>query len=83
MLYGTGPLDPAVFLTVIAILLLVAAIACLIPAWRASRLDPMSHSEQNKTRKLTEVCPGRRHARCDCFYSNRDLATIHSACRVS
>ncbi|PYT99402.1 MAG: hypothetical protein DMG34_20550 [Acidobacteria bacterium] len=41
MLYGTGTLDPAVFLTVIAILLLVAAIACLIPAWRASRLDPM------------------------------------------
>ena len=41
MLYGTGPLDPAVFLTVTAILLLVAAAACLIPAWRASRLDPM------------------------------------------
>ena len=41
MLYGTGTLDPAVFLTVIAILLLVAAIACLIPAWRASRLDPV------------------------------------------
>jgi len=41
MLYGTGPLDPPVFLTVIAILLLVASIACLIPAWRASRLDPM------------------------------------------
>jgi putative ABC transport system permease protein len=41
-LYGTGPLDPAVFLTVIAILLLVAAIACHNPAWRASRLDPMA-----------------------------------------
>ena len=41
MLYGTRPIDPAVFLTVIAILLSVAAAACLIPAWRASRLDPM------------------------------------------
>lgn len=41
MLYGTGPLDPAVFLTVIATLLAVASAACLIPAWRASRLDPM------------------------------------------
>ena len=41
MLYGMGPLDPAVFLTVIGVLLLVAAAACLIPAWRASRLDPM------------------------------------------
>jgi putative ABC transport system permease protein len=41
MLYGTRPLDPAVFLTVIAILMSVAAAACFIPAWRASRMDPM------------------------------------------
>jgi predicted permease len=41
MLYGTRPLDPAVFLTVIAILLSVAAAACFIPAWRALRMDPM------------------------------------------
>jgi predicted permease len=42
MLYGTAPLDPIVFFLVIAILLLVSAAACLIPAWRASRLDPMA-----------------------------------------
>src|SRR6267154_6089040 len=41
MLYGIQPLDPAVFLSVVAILLSVAGAACLIPAWRASRLDPM------------------------------------------
>jgi predicted permease len=41
VLYGTGPLDPAVFLTVIAILMSVAAAACFIPAWRASRMDLM------------------------------------------
>jgi putative ABC transport system permease protein len=41
MLYATQPLDPAVFAAVAATLLLVAALACLIPAWRASRLDPM------------------------------------------
>jgi len=41
MLYGIRPLDPAVFFSVIAILLSVAAGACLIPAWRASGLDPM------------------------------------------
>jgi putative ABC transport system permease protein len=41
MLYGTQPLDPAVFAAVSAILLLVAALACMLPAWRASRLDPM------------------------------------------
>ena len=41
MLYETQPLDPAVFAGVAATLLLVAALACLVPAWRASRLDPM------------------------------------------
>jgi len=41
MLYETQPLDPAVFVGVAVTLLLVAAAACLIPAWRASRLDPM------------------------------------------
>jgi len=42
MLYEISPLDPAVFVSVIATLSLVAAAACLIPAWRASRLDPMA-----------------------------------------
>lgn len=41
LLYGTQPLDAMVFALVALILLLVAAIACLVPAWRASRLDPM------------------------------------------
>jgi len=41
MLYETSPLDPAVFAAVAATLLGVAAAACLLPAWRASRLDPM------------------------------------------
>ena len=41
MLYGTRPLDPAIFAGVAATLLVVAALACLIPAWRASRIDPM------------------------------------------
>jgi predicted permease len=41
MLYRTQPLDPAVFAGVTGILLFVAVFACLIPAWRASRLDPM------------------------------------------
>jgi putative ABC transport system permease protein len=41
MLYETQPLDPAVFVAVSAMLLVVAGLACLLPAWRASRLDPM------------------------------------------
>ncbi len=41
MLYGTKPLDAAVFGAVAAVLLLVAVLACIVPAWRASHLDPM------------------------------------------
>lgn len=41
MLYETQPLDPAVFGAVVATLLLVAALACVLPAWRALRVDPM------------------------------------------
>lgn len=41
MLYETGPLDSTVFITVSGTLLVVVAIACAFPAWRASRLNPM------------------------------------------
>jgi predicted permease len=41
MLYGTRPLDPVIFASVSAALLIVAALACLVPAWRASRIEPM------------------------------------------
>jgi putative ABC transport system permease protein len=41
MLFGTKPLDPIVIGAVTVTLLLVAVLACLLPAWRASRLDPM------------------------------------------
>jgi ABC-type lipoprotein release transport system permease subunit len=41
LLYGTNPLDWIVFAEVTVVLSLVAASACAIPAWRASRLNPM------------------------------------------
>ena len=41
MLSGTTPLDPMVFAGVATMLTGVATLACLIPAWRASRLDPL------------------------------------------
>jgi macrolide transport system ATP-binding/permease protein len=41
MLYGTRPLDPAVFAAVAVLLLVVAALSCLVPALRASAIDPM------------------------------------------
>ena len=42
MLYRTPALDPVVYLLVSATLLSVATLACTVPAWRASRLDPMN-----------------------------------------
>ncbi len=41
MLYGARPFDPAVFAEVSTMLLVVAALACVLPAWRASQLDPV------------------------------------------
>jgi putative ABC transport system permease protein len=40
MLYGISPFDWSVFSTVVAVLAITAACACILPAWRASRLDP-------------------------------------------
>jgi ABC-type antimicrobial peptide transport system permease subunit len=42
LLYGTAALDPVVFAVVSVTLLAVAAIACAVPACRASRLDPIT-----------------------------------------
>jgi predicted permease len=39
-LYATKPLDPAVFAAVIGLLFGVATVACLLPAWGASRVEP-------------------------------------------
>ncbi|HZD50565.1 MAG TPA: FtsX-like permease family protein, partial [Silvibacterium sp.] len=41
VLYATRPFDGVVFVSVIATLLLTAAAACVLPAWRATRVDPM------------------------------------------
>ena len=41
MLYETPALDPLIFAAVAVLLAAVASVACLIPAWRASRIDPM------------------------------------------
>lgn len=40
MLYGMSPFDWSVFTTVVVVLAITAAIACALPAWRATRLDP-------------------------------------------
>jgi ABC-type antimicrobial peptide transport system permease subunit len=40
MLFGVSRLDPVTHLGAIVVLGAVAAIACGVPAWRASRIDP-------------------------------------------
>lgn len=42
LLYDVQPRDPGVVLLVSASLLVVAAIAALLPAWRAARVDPVT-----------------------------------------
>ncbi|HEX3121281.1 MAG TPA: hypothetical protein VHP80_19435, partial [Candidatus Acidoferrum sp.] len=41
MLYGVTPYDPFTLITVVAVVLLIAFVASLIPAVRASRVEPM------------------------------------------
>ncbi|MGH9371253.1 MAG: ADOP family duplicated permease [Vicinamibacterales bacterium] len=41
-LHGVGPIDPASFVSATAVLLTVAALACYLPARRASRVDPLA-----------------------------------------
>ena len=40
LLFGVQPTDATTLLVVVTTILLVAAVACGLPAWRASRLSP-------------------------------------------
>jgi ABC-type lipoprotein release transport system permease subunit len=41
LLFGVSHLDPLTYVLVTAVLLGIAALACLVPARRAAMLDPM------------------------------------------
>jgi predicted permease len=41
MVYGVSTTDPPTFLVITGLLLVVAVLASLVPAWRATRVDPL------------------------------------------
>jgi predicted permease len=42
LLYGVEPFDPVTIMLVSLLLAVVASLACLLPAWRAARVDPIA-----------------------------------------
>jgi ABC-type antimicrobial peptide transport system permease subunit len=46
LLFNVTALDPLVYSAVILLFSSVAALACLIPSWRASRIDPVVALQQ-------------------------------------
>jgi predicted permease len=40
LLFGVGPMDVLTFAIAIPTIVVIAGVACFLPAWRASRLDP-------------------------------------------
>jgi putative ABC transport system permease protein len=41
LIYGVKPTDPITFLTVTILLALIALLSCILPAYRATKVDPM------------------------------------------
>jgi ABC-type lipoprotein release transport system permease subunit len=41
LLFNVQPLDPLLYGAVAVLFTIVATVACLLPSWRASRIDPL------------------------------------------
>lgn len=42
LIYNVSPRDPVVFLAALVLMAMSAAVACVLPAWRAARTDPVT-----------------------------------------
>jgi putative ABC transport system permease protein len=45
-LFGVTPVDPSTYACVVGVLAAASLLACWLPAWRASRVDPMKALRQ-------------------------------------
>jgi ABC-type antimicrobial peptide transport system permease subunit len=41
LLYGVNPIDVPTLAVVSGVMIVIALVACLVPAWRATRVDPL------------------------------------------
>jgi putative ABC transport system permease protein len=41
MLYGVSPLDPVIWAAAAGVMVVAGVAASLVPAWRATRVDPL------------------------------------------
>ena len=57
VLYGVGSLDVVTFTSVPVVIGVVALAAGAIPAWRATRVDPLIAMRSEWTRVSSRICP--------------------------
>jgi predicted lysophospholipase L1 biosynthesis ABC-type transport system permease subunit len=70
-LFGVAPIDPAVFAASTAALLAASMAAALLPAWRATRIDPIRAYATTDGLRTRRVLLGRRSAARRCSARRR------------